>query len=132
MVGHRTGMICARNLGSFFSRRRGSGSLMVWAVFCCNGQVSLRFTSGRKPSQDYTKTLEDNLLPIAELLDGSQWEFQQDNALIDTANSTQVWFNSQNIKVLNWTTCSPDLNTIENLWASCVAKFTAMVDNTLL
>ncbi|GBL94703.1 Transposable element Tc3 transposase [Araneus ventricosus] len=90
---------------------------MVWAAFCYNGKVSLQITRGRQTSQHYTKASEDNLLPFADLLGGPQWQFQwqQDNASIYTANNTNVWFNSQNIKFLDWSVCSPDLNPIENL-----------------
>ncbi|GBO42916.1 Transposable element Tc3 transposase [Araneus ventricosus] len=89
---------------------------MVWAAFCYNRQVSLHFTNGRQTSQHYTKTLEDNLLPFAELLGGPLWEFKQGIALIHTTDNTKVWFNSQNIKVLDWPACSPNINPIENLW----------------
>ncbi|GBN24638.1 Transposable element Tc3 transposase [Araneus ventricosus] len=85
---------------------------MVWAAFCYNGQVSLHFTSCRQTSQHYVKTLEDNLLPFAEFLGGN---FSKTMFRL-TLQTTQVWFNPQNIKVLGWPACNPGLNPIENLW----------------
>ena len=52
-------------------------------------------------SQHYAEILEENLLPIAELLNGPQWEFKKDSTKIHTANNTETWFCSQNIKVLD-------------------------------
>ena len=42
--------------------------------------------------------------------------FQQDNASIHNAKSTKTWLTAQNIKLLDWTSKSPDLNPIKNLW----------------
>lgn len=61
----------------------------------------------------YIQTLVDNLLPLAELLIGQQWVFQQDNAQI---------LKPQHIKILDWPSCIPDLNPVENLWGSTIHK----------
>ncbi|GBN51643.1 hypothetical protein AVEN_130671-1 [Araneus ventricosus] len=52
--------LCKEPLCLFLNRRQGGGSVMVWAAFCYNGQVSLHFASGLQTPQYYTKTLEDN------------------------------------------------------------------------
>lgn len=58
----------------------------------------------------------DILLPFAELLAGRQWVFQQDNDQIHRTRILKHRFNSQQIKVLYCTSCSPDFNRIQNLW----------------
>ncbi|GBL84231.1 Transposable element Tc3 transposase [Araneus ventricosus] len=116
MAGHHGTGMTAQGISVFFNRRQGSGSVMVWAAFCYNGQVSLHFTSDGHISQHYTKILEDNLQPFVELL-GLCGNFSKTRKTpIHAVNNTKVWFNSQNIKVLDWPACSPDLNPIENLW----------------
>ena len=54
--------------------RRGEESVMVWASFWCNEQLSLTFNRNRQISQHYTKTLEENL-PFVEFQGGPQWNF---------------------------------------------------------
>lgn len=60
--------------------------------------------------------MEANLLPFSEFLAGRQLVFQQYNTQIHKACITKHWFNSQQVKVLNWLSGSPDLNIIENVW----------------
>ncbi|GBM13170.1 hypothetical protein AVEN_64374-1 [Araneus ventricosus] len=58
--------IGAEDPGSFLSRQRGGGSVMVWAAFGFNGKVGLAILDGRKNSPKYIETLENHLMPFVE------------------------------------------------------------------
>ena len=55
-------------------------------------------------------------------LDTNNTIFQQHNAAIQTSKLTKNWFKTKIIEVLDWSTKSPDLNPIENLWGNFFKK----------
>lgn len=59
--------------------------------------------------------LNHRLLLFGRTFNGSDWMFQQDNALIHKAIITIRWFQDRNIQVMNWPPFSPNLNPMENL-----------------
>ncbi|KAJ7319548.1 hypothetical protein JRQ81_019059 [Phrynocephalus forsythii] len=62
------------------------------------------------------------LLSTDELYGDADFIFQQDLAPAHTAKNTQTQFNDHGITALDWPARSPDLNPLENLWATAKRK----------
>src|SRR5262249_442944 len=91
------------------------GSVMVWPGFGRSGKTAIVRLNGRQNANNYQDPLRDHLLPAGHRIAGQNWVFQQDNAPIHRARTTQRWFEANQVTVLDWPSLSPDLNPIENL-----------------
>ncbi len=65
----------------------------------------------------YQKILKENMWSsVCDLKLKHSWDMQQDNDPKHTSKSTSEWLKKNKIKVLEWSSQSPDLNPIEMAW----------------
>lgn len=67
-------------------------------------------------SDEYYETVEEVLIPSAQMLFSESYIYQQDNTPCHKSNATRKWFTIQDIEVLSWSPCSPDPDPIENIY----------------
>ena len=96
--------------------RWGGPSVMVWGGINTNFRTELVTIAGNLTAQRYVdEVLEPHLIPFMEAHPAVTL-FQQDNATPHTARLTRNFLDEQNVELLDWCSCSPDLNPIEQLW----------------
>ena len=89
---------------------------MVWAVIKIDFRSPIVFLKCKINANKYQDCLETHLLPFITISEDENFKFQQDNAPIHTARSTEQWLNDYGISCIEWPALSPDLNPIENVW----------------
>ena len=71
---------------------------MMWGAFSVQGKSSL-VPIRRMKSADYQGLLKEYLLPFGEILAGSFWVFQQNNATCHVSKSTKIGFQKTMFKL---------------------------------
>jgi len=96
--------------------KHGGGGLMIWACFAATGPGHLAVIESTMNSSGYQSILEkcEAICPTAKA--GLKLAHQQDNDPKHSSSSTTECVKKKRIKVLQWSSQSPDLNLTEMLW----------------
>ncbi|GFW01939.1 transposable element Tcb1 transposase [Trichonephila clavipes] len=97
----------------------GGGSVMVWGCMASNRAGNLVFIDGIMDHKLYIDILNNNLKESAKKLGlDRNFIFQQDNDSKHTARNVKMWCLFYCKQQLHTHPQSPDINVIENLWAT--------------
>ena len=93
------------------------GASWFGAALLPQGLDSL-LSDGKMNSQVYQDIKQENVsLSVRQLKLNRSWVMQQDNDSKHRSRSTtEEWLQQNKIRLLEWTSQSPDLNPIEMLW----------------
>src|SRR4051812_38960689 len=80
--------------------------IQMYCLFCFRQIMDANF---------YVEIIQERILKIIGML-GHHWRFQQDNDPKHTSRMAKAFLQKNVPKIMDWSSNSPDLNPIENLW----------------
>lgn len=134
LYGHDGPRMCWRNsesrlLDSHVRQvvKYGGGSVMVWGVITPRGVGRLVFIDGRMDAQQYVSILASGYVSTLVMYgyDVDHTFIVQDNDPKHVSRRALEWFAAHNIRVLEWPSCSPDMNIIEHVWNNIKMRLAA-------
>jgi hypothetical protein len=102
-----------------FRQQRGfSTKIMFWGAITIFGPGCLVPVEGTMCSEKYVDILDIHLMPLAQNIFGEQpWKLLQDGARCHTSQRTTKFLEEKGIQCVEWSSYSPDMNAIENVWS---------------
>ena len=89
---------------------------MVWGAIHHGDKSDLVFIDGTFNQFDYTDLLQNTILPYARTTFQHNFVYVKDNATPHSARRTLTFLQNEQVEVMAWPVCSPDMNPIEHVW----------------
>uniref|UniRef100_A0A1I7XF57 DDE_3 domain-containing protein n=1 Tax=Heterorhabditis bacteriophora TaxID=37862 RepID=A0A1I7XF57_HETBA len=103
---------------------------MIWGAFSSVVLAKLTFVSTKMKSTDYQDVCGRRLVPYLQRFSIVSFPFQQYYVTIHASKSSKTWLEDNDVATMDWLSCSPNLNPMENFWRfSCVGFIPIIVSS---